>query len=91
MSDWIEGTKPKYIECVYETTIEFDLEELDIDYDTIDDYHVRYGTLQVTFKDGTIKSYEGNQMETDYKWAREENVLDESWNKVEGLNWCINI
>ena len=45
MSDWLEGTKPKYIECVYETAIEFDLEELDIDYDTIDDYHVRYGTL----------------------------------------------
>jgi hypothetical protein len=30
-------------------------------------------------------------METDYKWAREENVLDESWNKVEGLNWWTNI
>jgi len=87
MSDWLEGTKPKYIECVYETAIQFDLEELDIDYDTIDDYHIKYGTLYVEFKDGTSESYEGNQIETDYKWAGEENVLDESWNKVEGLNW----
>tara|TARA_B100001094_G_scaffold288162_1_gene304198 strand:- start:9 stop:272 length:264 start_codon:yes stop_codon:yes gene_type:complete len=86
MSDWLEETKPKYIECVYETAIQFDLEELDIDYDTIDDYHIKYGTLYVGFKDGTSESYEGNQIETDYKWAVEENVLDEDWNQVEGLN-----
>jgi hypothetical protein len=86
MSDWLDGTKPKYIECIYETAIEFDLEELGIDYDTIKDYHIKYGTLYVGFKDGTSKSYEGNQMETDYKWARYENVLDEDWNQVEGLN-----
>ena len=60
--------------------------EESIDYDTIDDYHIKYGTLYVEFKDGTSESYEGNQIETDYKWAGEENVLDESWNKVEGLN-----
>ncbi len=86
MSDWIEGTKPKYIECLYETAIEFDLEELDIDYDTIKDYHIKYGTLYVEFKDGTSESYEGNQGETDYKWARCEGVFDESWTLVEGLN-----
>jgi hypothetical protein len=86
MSDWIEGTKPKYIECIYETAIEFDLEELDIDYDTIKDYHIKYGTLYVEFKDGTSESYEGNQIETDYKWATSEGVFDESWTLVEGLN-----
>jgi hypothetical protein len=86
MSDWIEGTKPKYIECTYETAIEFDLDELSIDYDTIKDYHIKYGTLYVEFKDGTSESYEGNQIETDYKWAEEESVLDESWTLVEGLN-----
>ena len=86
MSDWLDGTKPKYIECVYETAIEFDLDELSIDYDTIKDYHIKYGTLYVEFKDGTSESYEGNQIETDYKWAEEESVLDESWTLVEGLN-----
>ena len=86
MSDWINGTKPKYIECLYETAIEFDLEELGIDYDNIEDYHIKYGTLYVGFKDGTSESYEGNQMETDYKWATEESVLDENWTLVEGLN-----
>jgi len=86
MSDWIEGTKPKYIECTYETAIEFDLDEPSIDYDTIKDYHIKYGTLYVEFKDGTSESYEGNQIETDYKWAEEESVLDESWTLVEGLN-----
>ena len=86
MSDWLDGTKPKYIECIYETAIEFDLEELGIDYDTIDDYYIKYGKLTVTFKDGTTSWYDGDEGETDYKWARYENVLDESWNKVEGLN-----
>jgi len=87
VSDWLEGTKPKYIECLYTTAIEFDLEELDIDYDTIKDYHIKYGTLYVEFKDGTSESYEGNQRETDYKWATSEGVFDESWTLVEGLNW----
>ena len=86
MSDWLDGTKPKYVECIYETAIEFDLEELDIDYDNIEDYHIKYGTLYVEFKDGTSESYEGNQMETDYKWATSEGVFDESWTLVEGLN-----
>ena len=86
MSDWLDGTKPKYIECIYETAIEFDLEELDIDYDNIENYHIKYGALYVEFKDGTSESYEGNQIETDYKWATSEGVFDESWTLVEGLN-----
>ena len=83
----VDSNKPKYIECIYEAPITFDLEELGIDWDNVKDYYIKYGTLYVEFKDGSSESYyNGDVGETDYKWAREENVLDESWNKVEGLN-----
>ena len=86
MSDWIEGTKPKIIKARYSAYLSWDLEELGIDWDNVKDYYIKYGTLYVEFKDGTTSWYDGDEGETDYKWARYENVLDEDWNKVEGLN-----
>ena len=86
MSEWLDGTKPKYIEARYSAYISWDLDELGIDYDTIKDYHIKYGTIYVEFKDGTSESYEGNQEEIDYKWALSEGVFDEDWDEVEGLN-----
>ena len=81
-----EQLKPKYLECIYETYISFDLEELGIDWDTVDDYYVKYGTLTVTFKDGTTDWYDGGEGETDYKWSVRENIFNLDWDKVEGLN-----
>jgi hypothetical protein len=86
MSDWIEGTKPRYLECIYETSTDFDLEELGIDWDKVDDYYVKYGSLTVKFKDGTTQDYDGDEGEIDYKWAVRENIFDEGWTLVEGLN-----
>jgi len=81
-----EQLKPKYLECIYETYISFDLEELGIDWNTVDDYYVKHGTLTVTFKDGTTDWYDGGEGETDYKWSVRENIFNLDWDKVEGLN-----
>ena len=82
----VDNDKPRYIECVYEATIEFDLEELEIDWERVEDYWIKYGELTIKFKDGETKSYQGNDGEVDYKWAVKENIMTEDWEFVEGLN-----
>ena len=82
----VDSDKPRYIECIYEANITFDLEELDIDWDNVKDYYIKYGTLYIDFKDGSSEEYEGNQGETDWKWSAQENILTEDWSLVEGLN-----
>jgi hypothetical protein len=86
MSDWIEGTKPKHIESIYKSSIDFDLEKLGIDWDNIKDYYIKYGILHVDFKDGTSKEYEGEVQEVDYKRWCDELIYTEDWDLVEGLN-----
>ena len=81
-----DSDKPKFIECVYESYIIFDLEELGIDWDNVKDYLVKWGTLYVGFKDGTSEKYEGSQGETDWKWSAQENILTEDYILVEGLD-----
>ena len=82
----VDSDKPRYIECIYEGNITFDLEELDIDWDNVKDYYTKYGTLYVDFKDGSSEEYEGEQGETDWKWSVRENIFTEDWVLVEGLN-----
>jgi hypothetical protein len=88
MSDWIEGTKPKIIEARYSAYLSWDLEELGIDWDEVEDWDLSRADLEITFKDGTKKTYENWQdLDIDYKHNFEEVlILDEDWNKVEGLN-----
>jgi len=88
MSDWIEGTKPKYIEARYNAYISWDLDELGIDWDKVKDWGISSMTLTIDFKDGTSKDYEEWEVnEIDYKHGMEEMlILDENWNKVEGFN-----
>ena len=82
----VDNDKPRYIECVYEATIEFDLEELEIDWERVEDYWIKYGELTIEFKDGETKSYQGNPNEVNYKWAHKQNIMTEDWEFVEGLN-----
>ena len=83
----VDSDKPRYLECIYEAPITFDLEELGIDWDNVKDYYIKYGTLYVDFKDGTSESYDSADVgETDYKWAVRESILTEDWDLVEGLN-----
>jgi len=83
----VDSDKPRFIECVYEATIEFDLEELGIEWEDIKDYSVKYGEITIELKNGDVKVFQGNERDVDYKWAVRENILTDSWDKVEGLNW----
>ena len=84
----VDSDKPKYLECLYDTPITFDLEELGIDWDEVEDWDLLRADLHITFKDGTEKTYENWQdLDIDYKHNFEEVlILDEDWEKVEGLN-----
>lgn len=82
----VDSDKPRYIECIYQAPITFDLEELGVDFDKIDDYYIKYGTLYITYKDGRSEEYDGDIGDIDYKWSTQENILTEDWDLVEGLN-----
>ena len=49
----VDSDKPRYIECIYQAPITFDLEELEVDFDKVEDYYIKYGTLHITYKDGS--------------------------------------
>ena len=82
----VDSDKPRYLECIYEAPITFDLEELGIDWDNVKDYYIKYGTLYVEFKDGSSGQYDGDIGDPDYKWAEHESIFTEDWDLVEGLN-----
>jgi hypothetical protein len=82
----VDSDKPRYLECIYEAPITFDLEELGIDWENVKDYYIKYGTLYVNFKDGTSQEHWGDIGEPDYKWATKELILTEDYDLVEGLN-----
>ena len=69
----------------YTTTLEWDLEELNIDANEIDDYYIKYGTLHITYKDGSTVEHESNDCggSTDYKWADKETFYNEDFDEVE--------
>ena len=84
--DWGDN-KPRYIEALHTAPITFDLEELGIDFDKVEDYYIKYGDLVVTFKDGTTKTYSnGDVGDVDYKYAYKETIFNSDWYEIEGLN-----
>jgi len=80
--------KPKIIEARYSAYLSWDLEELGIDWDEVEDWDLLRADLHIAFKDGTEKTYENWQdLDIDYKHNFEEVlILDGSYQKVEGLN-----
>jgi hypothetical protein len=77
--------KPIQLIAEYKTSLEWDLEDLNIDANEIDDYYIKYGTLHITYKDGRIKEYESNfdMGDIDYKWANKETFYNEDFDEVE--------
>ena len=76
-------SKPKYIQANYSQTIEFDLDELGIDWDKVEDHSIKYSELNIYYKDGTEQTFSANkEYDIDWKWADSEAVLDESWSEV---------
>ena len=83
----LERTKDiaKVLIAEYITSLEWDLEDLNIDANEIEDYYIKYGTLHITYKDGRIKEYESNfdMGDIDYKWAEKETFYNEDFDEVE--------
>ena len=85
----VDSDKPRYIESRYSAYLNWDLEELGIDWDEVEDWDILRLTLTIKFKDGTTKEYENWDAldNVDYKHGLEEVlILNENWDKVEGLN-----
>ena len=77
--------KPIQLIAEYKTSLEWDLEDLNIDANEIDDYYIKYGTLHITYKDGRIKEYESSfsMGDTNYKWAEKETFYNDQFDEVE--------
>tara|TARA_R100001129_G_scaffold148065_1_gene109599 strand:+ start:1142 stop:1381 length:240 start_codon:yes stop_codon:yes gene_type:complete len=77
-------SKPKYIQATYHQTIEFDLDELGIDWDKVKDYRIKHSELDIDYIDGTEKTFSSTtDYEIDWKRADSEEVLDEYYSEVE--------
>ena len=76
--------KPTQLIAEYTTTLEWDLEDLNIDANEIDDYYIKHGILHLTYKDGSTVEHESNDWEgdTDYKWADKETFYNEDFDEV---------
>ena len=79
-------SKPKYLECIYTAPIVFDLEELKINWEQVKNHYVKYGTLSIIYKDGTIQEYEGSIGDPDYKWAETVGLYTDDWDFVEEVD-----
>jgi hypothetical protein len=75
--------KPQYIQANYTQTIEFDLDDLGIDWDKVEDYSIRYSELNILYKDGTEETYQATiEYDIDWKWANNEEMFDKDWNEI---------
>tara|TARA_B100000424_G_C22583772_1_gene327919 strand:- start:53 stop:292 length:240 start_codon:yes stop_codon:yes gene_type:complete len=50
-------SKPKYIQANYSQTIEFNLEEIGVDWDKVKDFSIKDGILSIYYKDDTEESF----------------------------------
>ena len=77
-------SKPRYIEAHYTQVLQYDLEDLDIDWKEVIDYDVKWTTLTIYLKNGeeiNIDNY--HECDTDWKWANEVQAYDENFKQVE--------
>jgi len=76
--------KPRYIEAHYTQVLQYDLEDLDIDWDDVADYSVKWTTLYIELKNGEfIETDIYQECDTDWKWANKVQAYDEDFNEVE--------
>ena len=75
--------KPRYIEAQYTQVLQYDLEDLDIDWAEVEDYSVKWTTLYIELKNGEVIEIDNYQeCDTDWKWANEVQAYDEDFNEV---------
>jgi len=78
-------SKVKYIEAKYEAFLGWNLDELGIDYNDIEDFQIQNTSLVVEFKDGTTKEYdnsEGAVVDHRHGFVKVD-TRDKDWNVIE--------
>ena len=76
-------SKPRYIEAHYTQVLQYDLEDLDIDWDDVLDYDVKWTRLSIELKNGEVIEIDSYQeCDTDWKWANKVQAYDEDFNEV---------
>jgi hypothetical protein len=81
--------KPAYVEAVYTTAIQFEIEEvektLNISWDDVEHWNVRWGCLQLTLKDGKEHTIDGFEDRGDIDWKRpdSQHLLNGDFDKIE--------
>ena len=75
--------KARYIEAHYTQVLQYDLEDLDIDWDDVLDYDVKWTRLSIELKNGEVIEIDNYQeCDTDWKWANKVQAYDEDFNEV---------
>ena len=76
--------KARYIEAQYTQVLQYDLEDLDIDWEDVADYDVKWTTLSIELKNGEVIEVNNyHECDTDWKWANEVQAFDENFYEVE--------
>ena len=77
-------SKTRYIEAHYTQVLQYDLKDLGIDWDDVEDYDVKWTTLSIELKNGEVVETDIYQeCDTDWKWANEVQAYDENFKQVE--------
>ena len=77
-------SKPRFIEAHYTQVLQYDLKDLGIDWDDVEDYDVKWTTLSIELKNGeVIETDIYQECDTDWKWANKVQAYDEDFNEVE--------
>ena len=72
-------SKPKYIQANYSQTIEFNLEEIGINWDKVKDFSIRHGVLSIYYKDDTEESFLNCSSYSENVFS----VFDKDWEEVQ--------
>lgn len=76
--------KPRYIEAQYTQVLQFDIEDLDIDWKDVKDYWVKWTTLHIELKNGeVIETDNYHECDIDWKWSNKDQAYDENFYEVE--------
>ena len=74
--------KPKYIQANYSQTIEFNLEEIGIDWDKVKDFSIKGDVLSIYYKNDTEESFTNCSNYSENVIS----VFDKDWEMIKGGN-----
>ena len=76
-------SKPRFIKAHYTQVLQFDIEDLDIDWKDVKDYWVSWTTLYIELKNGeVIETDNYHECDIDWKSPNEVQAYDEDFYKV---------